>query len=107
MNSMKAFTVLLLLFMATGASDGQKLIGYGVKDIRQCFFFLSDDSVCRSVRLVCDKSLKNKKIAELNSVYKPGGENQWEEEKKGQKYLIDLKEEEGTFNISISIKPSK
>jgi len=71
------------------------------------FFFLSADSVCRSVRLICDKSLKNQKVSELNSKYTTVGENQWEEEKNGQKYLIDLKDEEWTFNISINIKPLK
>ncbi|HQK69958.1 MAG TPA: hypothetical protein PL101_02475 [Bacteroidales bacterium] len=69
------------------------------------FFFLSADSVCRSVRLVCDKELRSQKIAELNSKYKPVGENKWEEEKNGQKYIIDLKDDEWTFNISINIKP--
>ncbi len=71
------------------------------------FFFLSADSVCRSVRLVCDKDLKETKINELNSRYKKVGENLWEDEKNGKKFSIDLKEEDWTFNISINIKPSR
>jgi len=71
------------------------------------FFFLSADSVCRSVRLVCDKTLRSQKVAELNSKYRPVGENIWEEERDGKKYNIELKDEEWTFNISINIKPVK
>lgn len=70
------------------------------------FFFLSADSVCRSVRLICDKTLKDKKVAELNSLYKPVGNNLWEEEKNGSKYLVELKDEDWTFNISITTKPA-
>ncbi|HOU95121.1 MAG TPA: hypothetical protein PLN06_00660 [Bacteroidales bacterium] len=69
------------------------------------FFFLSADSVCRSIRLLCDKNLKDNKIAELNSKYKPIGNNQWEDERNGQKYSVELKDEEWTLNISINVKP--
>lgn len=68
------------------------------------FFFLSADSLCRSVRLVCDKSLKDKKMEELNAKYRKVGDNLWEEEKDGKRYAIDLKDENWTFNISINIK---
>ncbi|HPC97375.1 MAG TPA: hypothetical protein PL040_00230 [Bacteroidales bacterium] len=68
------------------------------------FFFLSADSVCRSVRLICDKTLKDKKVSELNSLYKPLGNNLWEEEKNGVKYSVELKDEDWTFNISITTK---
>lgn len=71
------------------------------------FFFLSADSVCRSVRLICDKTLRDKKLSELNSRYKAVGNNLWEEEKDGQKFIIDLKDEDWTLNISINIKPVK
>jgi len=71
------------------------------------FFFLSADSVCRSVRLVCDKTLRSQKVDELNSKYKPVGVNRWEEERNGQKYNIELKDEEWTFNVTINIKPVK
>ncbi len=69
------------------------------------FYFLTPDSVCRSVRLVCDKEMKESKINELNSRYKKVGDNLWEEDRDGKKYLIDMKEEDWTFNISINIKP--
>jgi len=70
------------------------------------FYFLTPDSVCRSVRLVCDKEMKESKINELNSRYKKVGDNLWEEDRDGKKYLIDMKEEEWTLNISINIKPT-
>ncbi len=71
------------------------------------FFFLSADTVCRSIRILCDKNLKDNKIVELNSKYKPLGNSQWEDERNGQKYSVELKDEEWTLNISINVKPIK
>jgi hypothetical protein len=66
-------------------------------------FFLTSDSVCKSERLVCDKSLKSQKIREMDSAYKKSGENTWTETKNNKKYLIELKEEAYTFNITIRL----
>jgi hypothetical protein len=63
-------------------------------------FFLTADSVCKSVRLVCDKSLKTEKINELNSTCTKTGNNLWSETRNGIKYLIELKEEEWSFNVT-------
>ena len=32
-------------------------------------FFLNPDSVCKSVRMICDMSMKTRKIKEFNSHY--------------------------------------
>jgi hypothetical protein len=64
-------------------------------------FFLTTDSICRSVRLVCDKSLKDQKIKELNSNFKKTSENNWTDFKNGKKFLIELKDEELSFSVTI------
>jgi hypothetical protein len=65
-------------------------------------FFLTTDSVCKSIRLVCDMNLKPAKVKELDSMYKKSGENKWTDDKNGKKYLIELREEEWSFSITIS-----
>jgi hypothetical protein len=66
-------------------------------------FFLTADSVCKSIRLVCDKSIEEDKIKELNATYVSTGKNVWSETRNGKKYSIELKEEEWTFNLTYSL----
>jgi hypothetical protein len=66
-------------------------------------FFLNEQSICKSVRFVCDKSLKIEKTKELDSKYPKIGENQWAETKNGKKYLIEMKEEDWSFNVTIKL----
>lgn len=83
-----------------------KYLKYGNRDDSETLlFFLAADSVCRSVRLICDKSLKAEKLKELDSSYKKNGENIWTETKNANKYIIELKDEDYTFIITI--KPNK
>jgi hypothetical protein len=64
-------------------------------------FFLNADSVCKSVKMICDKSIKPLKIKELNSQYQNNGENNWIDRRDGKTYLIKLTDEEWSFVISI------
>jgi hypothetical protein len=81
-----------------------KYLKYSDKDETQTLlFFLNEQSFCKSERLVCDKSLKTGKIKEFNSKYKKIADNQWIETKNGKSYLIDLKEEEWSFNVTIKL----
>jgi hypothetical protein len=81
-----------------------KYLKFANKDESQTLlFFLTADSICKSVRLVCDQSLKADKIKELNSKYKKVGENVWSEVKNDKKYLIELKEEEWSFNVTFKL----
>jgi hypothetical protein len=66
--------------------------------------FLTTDSVCKSIRLVCDKSLKVEKIKELDTKYKKTGPNSWADTKDGKNYAIEMREEEFTFNVTITVK---
>ena len=134
---MKTILVSVIIgFLVSFNLNGQNLIGYSEKDVRQymadnqkemtfqnfinnstfkylkysnkdetltLLFFLNEQSVCKSVRRVCDKSLRAQEIKELNSKYKKKGNNLWAETKNGKNYLIELKEEEWSFNITIKL----
>jgi hypothetical protein len=74
------------------------------KETQTLLFFLTADSVCKSVRLVCDKALREEKVKELNSLYKKSGANSWTETRGGKNYIIELKDEDYTFNITIRLE---
>ena len=74
-------------------------------DNQTMLFFLSPDSVCRSVRIICDVSMKSQKIKELNSHYQKSGENQWIDRRNGKEYLIGITE--GKWSCVISIESKK
>lgn len=134
MKTIKVSTI--ILFLISLSLNGQNLIGYSEKDIRQymaenqktmtfqnfinnstfkylkysdkegtqtLLFFLNEQLFCKSIRLVCDKSLKTEKTNEYNSLYRKTGENKWIETKNGKSYLIEIKDEEWSFNVTISI----
>jgi hypothetical protein len=72
-------------------------------EMQTLLFFLNEQAVCKSVRLVCDKSMKPEIIKEYNNIYKKTGENQWVEAKDGKNFLIDLKDEEWSINVTIKL----
>lgn len=66
-------------------------------------FFLTEKLVCKSVRRVCDRSLKPQIIKEYDGLLKKTGETQWTETKNGKKFLIEFKDEDYTFNVTIKL----
>ncbi|MGD0756031.1 MAG: hypothetical protein ABR927_13340 [Bacteroidales bacterium] len=68
-------------------------------------FFLNPDSVCRSVRIICDISIKPQKMKELDSQYTRKGENKWIDKRGGKEYLVEIME--GKWSCVISIEPEK
>jgi hypothetical protein len=74
-------------------------------DNQTMLFFLNSDSVCKSVRIICDASLKSKKEKEFNSLYLKSGENRWIDKRNGKDYLIEIMD--GIWSCVISIEPSK
>jgi hypothetical protein len=74
-------------------------------DSETLLFFLDTDSVCKSVRMICDVSLKAGKVKEFNSVYKKIGDNKWMDRRNGKDYLIEIKDE-NWYSI-ITIEPDK
>ena len=68
-------------------------------------FFLTPDSICKGVRVICDNSMKPEKIRELNDSYKKIADDKWIDHHDGKNYLIKFKDEE--WSCSITIEPEK
>jgi hypothetical protein len=68
-------------------------------------FFLNSDSLCRSERIVCDRTLKSLKLKELDSRYLKNGDNKWIDKHDGKIYKIELSE--GEWSCVISIESDK
>jgi hypothetical protein len=65
-------------------------------------FFLNSDSLCRSERIVCDKSMKSLKLKEFDSKYLKNGDNKWIDKHDGKTYKIELSD--GVWSCVISIE---
>lgn len=72
-------------------------------DSQTILFFLTPDSVCKGVRVICENSMKPEKIKELDASYKRIGDDKWVDNHDGKNYLIKFKEEE--WSCSITIEP--
>jgi hypothetical protein len=68
-------------------------------------FFLSPDSVCKNVRIICDKGVKSEKVKEFNQLYKKNGDNKWIDRQGRKDYLIEIKDEK--WSTVITIEPGK
>ena len=68
-------------------------------------FFLNPDSVCKSIRLICDVSMKSEKVKEFNSRYVKNGENRWLDKRDGKVFHIDIID--GKWSCVISIESEK
>jgi hypothetical protein len=78
----------------TDASDSQTLL-----------FFLNIDSVCRNIRLVCDRVTRNEKIKEFNSVYVIIDDNKWIDTLGRRRSLITL--DDDLWSSHFTIEPEK
>jgi hypothetical protein len=74
-------------------------------DSQTILFFLNQDSVCRSERIICDQRAKIEKIKEFDSVYKKKDGKSWIDTKNGKNYLVAIKDEE--WSCIITIEPEK
>ena len=72
-------------------------------DSQTILFFLTADSICKGVKVICEPSMKPEKIKELDANYKRIAEDKWVDTHDGKNYLIKLKEEE--WSCSITIEP--
>ena len=87
-------------------NDSFSYLKYSDKsDTQTILFFLSPDSVCKSIRSVCNKSIRSEKIKELDSLYSRSGENIWTDKKQGKSYRVKLIDDEWSF--SVTIEPEK
>ena len=67
-------------------------------------FFLTADTVCKGIRIICDKNMKADILKELDTKYSKVGTNKWSENRGDRTYLIELREEEFTLSVTISLK---
>jgi len=74
-------------------------------DTQTILFFLFPDSVCKSIRTVCNKGIRSEKIKELDSLYSKTGENVWTDKRQGKNYRVKLVDDEWSF--SVTIEPEK
>jgi hypothetical protein len=94
------------MFINTVRNNKFKYLKYSDNSESQTIlFFLTEDSVCKSVRVICDYTVKTEKIKELNSNYKKAGENRWIDNHEGKNYIIEIKDE--VWSVVITIKPEK
>jgi hypothetical protein len=74
-------------------------------DRQTILFFLTPDSVCKSIRVICETTMKNEKLRELDTNFKRIADNSWVDDRNGKKYLITFKDEK--WSCSITITPDK
>ena len=74
-------------------------------DSQTLLFFLNPDSVCNSVRLICDLNIKAEKEKEFDSIYEKSGENRWIDKHDGKNYLVEISDEK--WYCIITIEPDK
>ena len=78
---------------------------YSDNDEDQTFlFFLDSDSICRYIKIICDRGLKEQKTREFNTMYIKSGENEWTQKKDGKEFLIQVSDEKWSFVVSIEQK---
>jgi hypothetical protein len=74
-------------------------------DRETMLFFLNSDSVCKSIRVICDFSVRAEKVNEFNSKYKRTAENTWINTRDGKDYLVEIRDEQ--WSSIINIEPFK
>lgn len=78
---------------------------YSDNEENQTFlFFLDSDSICRHIRIICDRGLKDQKTREFNTIYVRSGENEWTEKKNGKEFIIQVLDNKWSFVVSIEQK---
>ena len=74
-------------------------------DMQTLLFFLDPNSICYSMRLICDSSIKEEKVKEFNSIYKISGENKWIDTRNGKDFFVEINDER--WSCVINIVPKK
>lgn len=64
-------------------------------------FFLNADSVCNSIRMICDEPTKAQKIKEFNAKFKTTGVNKWIDTRGGKDFVIRVEDEPWSSIITI------
>jgi hypothetical protein len=74
-------------------------------DSNTTLFFMNKDSICKSIRIICDDNVKVQKRKEFDQLYKKKDENHWIEMKGGKEFLIEVKD--GKWSNEITIEQVK
>ena len=86
-------------------NDKFNYLKYSDNEENQTFlFFLDSDSICRNIRIICDRGLITQKTREFNTMYVRSGENEWTEKKNGKEYIIQVLDDKWSFVVSIEQK---
>ncbi len=94
-----------MVFQGLNFNNTFKYAKYADRDGNQTtLFFFTADSVCKSIRMICDRNMEDEMKKDLDSKYKKTGNNSWLEERGGKNYLIEIREEEWSFNVTLTIK---
>jgi hypothetical protein len=70
-------------------------------DSKTLLFFLNNDSICKSIKMICDKNIKEQILKEFNSLYKPDGEYKWIDSRDGKNYHVEIRDEKWSFDVII------
>jgi|WetSurMetagenome_2_1015567.scaffolds.fasta_scaffold332731_2 hypothetical protein len=90
MNSVKVVNVSYKYLKYTDNSDSQTI-----------FFFLNNDSICTSERIICSQETKPELIKEFNSKYKKNSDNIWIDRYNDKNYLIKMNDEKWSCTFTI------
>jgi hypothetical protein len=71
-------------------------------DSQTMLFFLSSDSVCESIRMICNATRKEEKAKEFNSKYKKTDDNRWIGSYDGKEFIIKINDEKWYYIITIA-----
>ncbi len=74
-----------------------------IYDHQTLLFFLTPDSVCNHIRMICDPGIKKDKVGEFNSLYRRISESKWIDKRRGKEYLIEITDEQWSFVVSIGL----
>jgi hypothetical protein len=79
-----------------------KYLKYSDKyDTQTVLFFLSSDSVCFNIRMICNNNIRSAKMKELDSAFLKKDEKSWIDRRTNKNYLITLVDEEWSFTVTI------
>ena len=82
-------------------NDAFRYLKYSSADDKETWLvFIDEKGNCNGVRITCDNSCYDKKIKELNELYRPGEANLWSHRAGGEEITIRLKKESWFFTVT-------
>lgn len=85
-------------------NDSFKYLKYSdATDSETMLFFLDNDSVCKGIRIICEKSKSMIRNKEFDKSFRKTAENRWIHELHGK--IINIRLEEDEWSAVINIQP--